>query len=69
MQFDGMIRYDAGKFRDGTLCQGVSLLDRAIVNAGLSRRSAQAIVIERSGDVVEIQFGKLVTERLALSGV
>src|SRR6185437_16585075 len=47
-------RYNASKFGDRIPYRGLSLLNRAIINTGLSRRSAQAIVIERNRDVVEI---------------
>jgi hypothetical protein len=53
-------RDHVGKRRDWTLCQGISFLDRAIINTGLSRRPALPVIIERNGDVVEIQPGKLI---------
>src|SRR5215472_6643456 len=54
---------DAGKFDDWILCRGITLLDRTIIDTGLSHRSALPIIIERNGDVVEIQPGKFLTKQ------
>ena len=59
-------RYNAGKFRDWTLCRGITLLDRTIINTGLSHRSALPIIIERNGDVVETQLGKFTTKQFGV---
>src|SRR5437899_567458 len=57
---------DAGKRRDGTLCRGVTLLDRAVINTGLSRRPAVPVIIERNGDVVEIQLREFITKQFGV---
>ena len=59
-------RYDAGKFRDWTLCRGIILLDRTIIHTGLSRGPALPIIIERNRDVVEIQPGKFVAKQFGV---
>src|SRR4029079_5411979 len=59
-------RYHAGKFRDRTLCRGISLLDRTTINTGLSHWPAVPVIVERNGDVVEIQRGKLVTKQFGV---
>src|SRR4030095_7284293 len=57
-------RYNAGKFRNRTLCRCITRLDRTVINTGLSRRSALPIVVERNGDVIETQPSKFMTEQL-----
>src|SRR5581483_12204276 len=57
---------DAGKFRDGTHRQIITCLDRTIIDTGLSGRPALAIIIERNGDVVEIQPRKFVAEQFGV---
>ena len=59
-------RYDAGECRDRALCRGIDLRDRTIVNTGLSHGPAVAIIIERNGDVVEIQLCKLTAKQFAV---
>src|SRR5262249_43162168 len=59
-------RNDAREFRDWILCRGIDFLDLTTVNTGLSRGPALPIVIERNGDVVEIQPGKFIAEQLGV---
>ena len=58
--------YDAGECRDGALRRGIDLRDGTIVNTGLSRRPAVAIIIERNGDVIEIELRKFIAKQFAV---
>src|SRR5665213_3132020 len=44
----------------------MTLLDRPVINTGLSRRPAVPVIIERNGDVVEIQPGKFMTKQFGV---